>query len=208
MSLKGVKNIFFDLGGVLVDLEKARCIKEFSDQGISNAETRIERSHKTGLFLALETGSISVTEFHDQFRKIAGCFISDENIDRTWNLYLGEVHPKKIDLLKKFRSQYHVYMLSNTSKIHFDFLKDHTFLKEKGCAIEDCFDKCYLSYELHLYKPDPKIYEYVLNDTSSKASECLFIDDDELNIEAAKNLGFKTCLYKSMDDLKELFGEF
>jgi len=50
MSLKGVKNIFFDLGGVLVDLEKARCIKEFSDQGISNAETRIERSHKTGLF--------------------------------------------------------------------------------------------------------------------------------------------------------------
>jgi len=61
---------------------------------------------------------------------------------------------------------------------------------------------------LHLYKPDPKIYEYVLNDNSSKASECLFIDDDELNIEAAKNLGFKTCLYKSMDDLKELFGEF
>lgn len=138
---------------------------------------------------------------------MAGVSIPDAAIDRAWNLFLKDICPEKFALLKRLRQKYHVYMLSNTNQIHFDYMKVYSFRAAEGCSLDDCFEKCYLSHELHLSKPDPKIFEYVLTDTSSCPSECLFIDDNEQNVASAKSLGFKTCHYRSLSDLETLFGE-
>lgn len=208
MDLSRIKNVFFDLGVVLIDLDKKRCVEEFRRLGVSDIETQIGQSFKSGLFFSLEEGSVTPAQFRDEIRRMSGIFIADADIDHAWNLFLREICPEKFELLKRLRRNHRVYMLSNTNQIHFDYMRIHTFKKENGCSLEDCFDKCYLSHELHLSKPDPKIFEYVLSDSGASANESLFIDDNEQNVAAAKVLGFKTCHYRSLSDLESLFGAF
>lgn len=205
IDLSGIKNIFFDLGGVLIDLDKERCLGEFRKLGIRQIEKQIGNSFKSGLFLRLEEGLITPKEFRNEIRQMTGVKISDAEIDNAWNAFLQEIPVQKLALLKALQSKYRVFMLSNTNKIHFDFMQDNHFCKEKGYSLNDCFEKCYLSYELHLSKPDEAIFRAVIKDSGVSPQESLFLDDNQQNIESAQRLGFQTCLVPENEDFTTKF---
>ena len=194
MDLNGVKNIFFDLGGVLIDLDKACCLNEFQQLGIQKIEEQIGHSFKSGPFVQLEEGTITPAEFRNEIRKMTDKPVTDDEIDHAWNAFLLEISPVKLELLMKLRKDYRVFMLSNTSQIHFEYIKLHDFNGKNGRSIDDYFEKCYLSYELHLSKPDKAIFEAVIADSGVLPQESLFLDDNRQNIETAQSLGFRTYL--------------
>jgi putative hydrolase of the HAD superfamily len=205
INLKGIKNIFFDLGGVLIDLNKEKCIEEFRKLGITDIEEQIGKSFKSGLFYKLEEGSITPEEFRDNIRMMTTGKVTDKAIDFAWNSFLQSIPEPKLTLLRNLKSHFRVFMVSNTNKIHFDYMIKHSFAADKGYNMSDYFEKCYLSFEMHVAKPDRAFFDYVISDSGILPANSLFMDDSIENINAAQKLGFQTYLVSEKEDYTRIF---
>jgi putative hydrolase of the HAD superfamily len=71
----------------------------------------------------------------------------------------------------------------------------HIAEKHFGGMAEDYFDHLFLSQEMHMAKPNGDIFLAVLEQLGARAEECLFIDDAQANVDAAKALGYN--VYKA-----------
>lgn len=202
--MNGITTLLFDFGGVLVDLDKQACLNAFSNLGIPDLEKYISNYAQSGLFLKLEKGQVGVDEFRSELRKMSTRTLSDSEIDAAWNSFLISIPEYKLDFLLELRKKYRVLMLSNTNAIHFEQRAQEEFSKQ-GKRLEDYFDKCYLSYEIGMAKPDKDIFEHVLANENAQAHEILFLDDGALNIEVAKGFGIASYLVSEQEDFRPLF---
>jgi putative hydrolase of the HAD superfamily len=128
--------------------------------------------------------------------------VTDLEIDKSMGAFLERISFEKILLLEKLREKYRVFLLSNTNPIAINVVKE--YFREHGKNMNDCFEKMFLSYEMNLAKPDPKIFEEMLTDGEMVASQTLFIDDAPANIEIAKGLGIQTYLFGKDDSLVDV----
>jgi len=115
-----IKNLIIDFGGVLVDLDRSRCINSFKKIGADCIEEMLNPYYQLGLLKDLENGDITTDIFHEELRKAAGKDITDSQIDDAWNSFLVSVPSYKLDLLLSLRERYSVYLLSNTNQIHWE----------------------------------------------------------------------------------------
>lgn len=205
MNGRKFKNIVFDFGNVLLTLNKKRCLENFRVLGLQNIDKLISDSFKDGVFKKLEQGLISTSEFHDYIRKLTGKSLNDGQIDAAWNSFINEVPTYKLDALLKLRESYMVYLLSNTNAIHWDYSCKCLF-PYNGFDVNSYFERIYLSFEMKLLKPDPKIFQMMLADAAIEPSETLFIDDSVDNCLAAQSLGIYTYVAKPDEDWRKLFG--
>lgn len=204
IDFNSVTTIVFDLGGVLVNLDKPRCVANFEKIGIHVMEDLLSLTHQRGFIMDFELGLISDAEFRNKLRSYSEIKPTDEQINQAWNSFLVDIPNEKLALLKKLKGKFKILMLSNTNVLSFNYTVD-TMFQANGNKLEDYFYKCYLSYELHKAKPSSEIFEYLLQDAGVKAENCLFIDDGESNIKAAESLGFKTYFAKTHEDLTPVF---
>lgn len=203
--MEGIKNLIFDFGGVLIDLDRARCIENFKKLGLHNVEQLLDVCHQQGLFLQHEKGLVSDEEFRDYIRREARApQLSDECIDEAWNSFLVGIPSYKLEALLQLRKHYMVYLLSNTNGIHWRWSVEHAF-PLKSFRVEDYFEHIYLSYEMKLAKPDAGIFRTVLEDAGLNAGETLFLDDSPANCETARSLGIRTYTPKAHEDWRPLF---
>ena len=204
-SLKNIKNIVFDLGGVIITLDRDEAVNRFKDAGLENAAELISAYHQKGIFLDLEEGRLSQEGFFEAVRKEAGKYIPDAIIVNAWMGFLKETPKYKLDLLEELRRKgYKLYLLSNTNPIIMSWAHTPAF-SPQGKRIDEFFDKLYLSYQIGYTKPDPEIFRFMFNDSGMIPSESLFIDDGIANIEAGKKMGMKTFLAVNGEDFRELF---
>ena len=156
MMLTGIKNIVFDLGGVLVDLDGKRCIDAFDAIGC-HAISDYVRLHRTeDLFYDIEIGHTTTAEFCREVRSITHTSATDTEIVGAWNALLTTIADEKKQRLLSLRRDYRVFLLSNTNDMHWRLCADHLFNYGPWRA-DDMFERIYLSYRLHLAKPDPAI---------------------------------------------------
>jgi putative hydrolase of the HAD superfamily len=206
MTLQGIKNIVFDLGGVIITLERAEAVRRFKEAGLGNAAQLLDPYHQKGIFLELEEGKLSQEEFYEAVRKETGCFISNEQIDYGWLGFLKEVPEYKLTMLENLREKgYRLYLLSNTNPIIMSWAFTPSF-SPQGKGLGVYFDKLYLSYQIGYTKPGREIYDFMFQDSGIIPSETLFIDDGIANIEMGKELGMKTYLAKNGEDFSPIFG--
>lgn len=201
---KGIRNLIVDFGGVLIDLDRQRCIENFSRLGVPDTEVMLDVCHQQGIFLQYEKGMISSAEFRDAIRGRMENPATDADIDAAWNSFLVGIPVYKLDLLLKLRERYVVYLLSNTNDIHWRWSCEHAF-RYRAFRAEDFFEKIFLSYEMKLSKPDVAIYRKVLDETGINPEETLFIDDSAANCRAAETLGISTYTPKAGEDWSHLF---
>lgn len=199
-----IKNIIFDFGGVLIDLNRQRCIENFRTLGLQNIDELIGLFAQQGIFMQLEKGEISSDEFRHELRKLINPNISDQQIDSAWNSFLLSIPTHKLEGLIALREKYNLYLLSNTNEIHWEWSKKHVF-PYKGFTEKEYFKRIYLSYEMKQAKPDTEIFRLMLEDSGLKAEECLFIDDSEANCKAAETVGICSHHYKVGEDWRTLF---
>lgn len=204
IDLNGVKNIIFDFGNVICDIDFDRTVRAFQALGGNNFELTVEEYIHDPIFGALEKGDIELPEFRDKIRHLLNADVADAAIDKAWAAVIINSDQARIDMLKRIKEHYRICLLSNTNQIHIDtsFQRINTSF---GVDFASLFEKVYFSYELKLAKPDPAIYEYVFKNMGIKAEETLLIDDNGPNIEAAAHLGMKTYLFNPKEDsLEEL----
>ena len=194
------KNIVFDLGNVLVKLDEHETIKRFEQLGLKEAGHISENPEMLKLFQDMGIGLLSNREFFDSFRRIANSEATDNQITDAANAMLRYIpDEKKQKLLDLRKAGYRVYLLSNTNDIHWRYCADVLFpMQDYG--INDYFDGMFLSQELHVEKPDDRIFQIVIKETGILPNETLFVDDLEANCLAAKRNGFHTFQNIGFDD--------
>jgi len=187
-----IKNIIFDLGGVLLDLDFQKTVVAFNDLGIENFDEMFSQFKADDLFEKLETGKISESDFYSAIKKRTKLAIADEEIDQAWNALILNFRKESLEILEKLAADHKLYLLSNTNSIHLRHFKKQ-FIKETGKpSLDTYFSKAWYSSEVGLRKPGTGIFEFALQEENLKAAETLFIDDTLINIQTAQKLGFKT----------------
>ncbi|MDR2057313.1 MAG: HAD family phosphatase [Dysgonamonadaceae bacterium] len=204
MNLQGIKNIVFDLGGVIITLEREESVRRFIEAGLKNAEELLDPYHQKGFFLELEEGKLSQEDFYEAVRNEVGEYVADETIDYCWLGFLKEIPEYKLKMLEDLKKQgYNLYLLSNTNPVIMSWAFTPAFSKQ-GKSLDAFFDKLYLSYQIGYTKPDREIYDFMLKDSGIIPSETLFIDDGIANIETGKAFGMKTYLARNGEDFRPL----
>lgn len=199
---KKIRNIIFDLGGVLVGLDKDRCVNAFRKIGAEDVAYFVDEHRVESLFYDSEIGNISQEEFCVKVCELTGKDIPDENIVWAWNELLTGIDDFKKESLLRLHDKYRLFLLSNTNVMHWTkCVRD--FFPYKDWHVDDYFDKIFLSYEMHVIKPSETIFRRVLEDAKIKAEETLFVDDSESNCRAAHELGISTFLNKNPNDFWE-----
>ena len=201
---KKIRNIVFDLGGVLVNLDFKAAINGLQEAGFANVKEQLLAFDRNGIFQKFELGEMTADEFRTAIRENSTIELTDEEVDNLWNAMLLEIPREKLELILELRGKYMVYLLSNTNSIHWDHVCKNAF-NYRGFRVEDYFEETFLSYEMHLAKPDKAIFEKVLHDANLLAEETLFIDDSEANCKAAQEVGIHAHHYHVGDDLSKIF---
>ena len=201
---KKIRNIVFDLGGVLVDLDFKAAINGLQEAGFANVKEQLIAFDRGGIFQKFELGEMTADEFRTAIRENSTVTLTDEEVDNLWNLMLLEIPREKLELILELRSKYMVYLLSNTNAIHWDYVCKNAF-NYRGFRMEDYFEETFLSFEMHLAKPNKAIFEKVLSEANLLPEETLFIDDSEANCKAAEEVGIHAHHYHIGDDLSKIF---
>jgi putative hydrolase of the HAD superfamily len=200
-----LKTIIFDLGGVLIDLDKKACIAAFRQLGFHDIDQYLGEYIQQGFFMDLEEGKISVQEYYNEVRRhCARPELTDEEINRAWYRILDGLPVSKLDLLRKLRKTYQVFALSNTNDIALSYFSTVLFAQQ-GLTIHDYFDRLFLSHQMGCAKPDAEIFKKMIRESCINPAEALFLDDAESNIATARTLGFQTYLVKPHEDFRQLF---
>lgn len=187
-----LKNIIFDLGGVLLDLDFTKPPAAFKDLGFPHFELMYSQFKVDQVFEKLEKGIIDENEFYTIMLKVGKDGTTLEQVKTAWNSMLLGFRKESLAYLKKLNQNFNLFLLSNTNSIHFkavnNILKEQTGLN----SLDSFFTKSYYSHLIRLRKPNDDVYDFVAKDAGINISETLFIDDTEDNIVAAKKMGFKT----------------
>ncbi len=202
--MEGVKNIIFDLGGVLLNIDFSITEKAFKELGVTQFSNMFTQHHSNDLFVQLETGEISPEDFYEAFRRGTGTNLSDETIKKTWNALLLDFRAPTLSWLETIRSKYRIFLFSNTNQIHHDaFIESYQQLTGNR-EFDTIFEKAYYSQNMGMRKPNPESFLYILKENNLNAKETLFIDDTIKNIETAHALGLKTIHLQWPQTLPEL----
>ncbi len=202
--LTTIKNIIFDLGGVVIDLDRQRCVDSFTRIGFPQADKLIDSYHPVDFFNSLERGTLSVEEVCDKIREIAGAPISNEAICEAYCDFLVDIPLYKLRLIESLKERgFRLYVLSNTNPIVITKVRE--LFAQDGKKMEDYFDKMYLSYQMNCLKPEAEIYEKLIADSGIIPAESLFIDDSARNIEEGQKFGLQVYLAGAHEDYSHLF---
>lgn len=197
-----MKNIIFDFGNVLFDLDLSQIPRHFQRYWGDQAAAARDRLMAQHIFTLYETGGLSTAEFVDALRFAATPVLSEEQVVAAWNsIFLG-MPRARFDLLSHLRERYNVFLLSNINDLHARWIDDY-MLREHGFSDfqTQFFDAVYYSHLIRLRKPDREIYEYVLADAELAPEETIFFDDMEENVAAARALGIKGVLKPAETDI-------
>ena len=201
--MAAIKNIIFDLGGVIMNIDFKLTENAFSALGFTDFKQHMTQFHITPFFEQYETGKIDDAAFIKGVQQIAGQPLSDQQVMNAWNALLLDFPPARIDLLEKIKNDYRIFLLSNTNSLHYQAFQQ-TLQAQTGKKLEDLFEKTYYSHTAHLRKPHASIYQLVLDENNFQPAETLFIDDTASNFSGAEELGIQTLHLKPPMQVTEI----
>lgn len=196
MRTSPIKAIIFDFGNVFVKWDAHALYRRFfrTPEAVDSFLEEVHFSEWNSHQDAGRSFREGIEVLSSQFPQYA------EHIkayDTFWEESITETYPGTIEIAVDLKKKgYPLYLLSNFSAEKFPLMqKRYEFLQ--------LFDDLIISGEHKLIKPDPAIFQLTLTRINQRADECLFIDDSQVNIDAAINLGFKTIQFQSPEQLKE-----
>ncbi len=199
-----IKNILFDMGGVVFIQDTPRALERFRSMGL-DAERYLGVYGHEGIFRALERGELSCEEFCVELAKLCGReSLSWAEAQWCWLGYIDSVPRERLEYIRALRSRYTVGMLSNTNPFILEDMKGGEWVLDGGqWSVTDCFDYTFYSCELGLYKPEPAIYKRALELGGMRAEETLSVDNSLENVRAAEALGIKGLYVETNEDWRE-----
>lgn len=209
--MSNFKNLVFDLGNVIIDIDYQLPIAEFqklvpADSGL-NFSSIVSYSTQHKIFDLFEKGQITVPQFRNELRQFLKQDVLDSDIDLAWNSILLTYPKPKFDMLLDLKKRYRTFALSNINELHVDAIDAVARQKFGVSKFADFFHAAYYSNEVGYRKPEPQVYEILLRAENLKPEETFFVDDKLENIEAARALGIQAYHLAERDKLQHLLTE-
>jgi putative hydrolase of the HAD superfamily len=200
---KCISNIIFDWGGVITNIDYHATVEAFEKIGHKSFNDFFTH-YQDDLFKQFEKGIIESKDVFKAIRKYIGRQISDDLIERAWVAMILDTPVERIELIKKLKSKYKLFLLSNTNVVHVNY--NILFLRQtQKVDFPALFHKVYYSHEIHMRKPDREIFEFVLSDSNLDPSKTLFIDDVEINTDAADKAGMVAINLTENSSIEKIF---
>jgi glucose-1-phosphatase len=202
ISVKGqeVRNLLFDLGNVIIDLDIDKTFKEMKSLLRSDADKNvIDR-----ILIEYECGRVSTDIFINTLLSQSNRSVQALDIIEAWNAMLIGIPSHRLEMLRILKDNFNVYLLSNTNELHLEWV--HRYLKrihDINDFEQRFFDKAFYSHLVGDRKPMSSIYTHVIDDATVIPSLTLYMDDVQENIDVAESLGFKTYLVTQQVDIAE-----
>jgi len=183
-----IRNILFDFGNVLYDLDEARTeglLREVLDPlKCGDLEEQVLHPY--------ERGECSEEAFINRLQRRSHTPRDGSYYLHAWNAMLLGMPSHRLAMLGQLRKRYALYLLSNINRSHLSALRRQLAgMPEAEDFEQRYFDAVFYSCEIGHRKPEPKCFHYVLAHAGILAGESLFVDDRSENIEAARRLGFR-----------------
>lgn len=192
-----LKNIIFDFGNVLVNLDEQATMEAL--MAVLDPE-KMSDFFEMALF-PFEKGQISEEAFFNRLQRRSKQILEGEYYYTAWNQMILDFPENRIQMLRELRSKYRLLLMSNINITHLRYIKRMLQLHNQNPEFENLFDKVYLSFECGMRKPELEFFNFILKQENILAKECLFIDDRQENIETAIQLGIKSHLHNPADDI-------
>jgi HAD superfamily hydrolase (TIGR01509 family) len=190
--MQGIKNIIFDLGGVILNLDNKRTEEAFGKLGVKDIRQYFGLGHADSFFKDYEVGKITDQQFVDSIRSMTGLSnVPDQAIIDGWNALLLDFPAERIQLLKELGQHYRIFLFSNTNALHLAALRKIYSQTFASGTLDEHFERTYYSHLLGMRKPERESYEYILRENQLEGVETLFVDDAIVNIEGAELAGLK-----------------
>jgi putative hydrolase of the HAD superfamily len=204
--MDNVKNIIFDLGGVIMEIDVKQTMNAFSRLGLKNIHEYFGHGFAASFFSDHEAGRLSDEDFLKEIKQLLTgelreeslgelsdeslWELGDEPIINAWNALLLKFPPERIALLKELKSKYRLFLFSNTNAIHYEKFSQ-IYRESFPGELEDLFEKAYFSHVLGHRKPETGGFELILKENGLNPEKTLFVDDALMNIEGAIKAGLK-----------------
>lgn len=204
-----IKNIIFDLGGVVIPLTPEVAWSRFEYLGIKDTRQRMGLYGQTGIFLEVENGTIDAPTFQKKLAEMAQeqsgvfgdkepCFSFEQTL-WAWKGYVEGVDLSRLNNLLKLKQDYNVILLSNTNPFIVSWAESDTFSGDEH-PLDYYFHQTFYSCQMKDYKPSQTIFQKMIEAAGIIPSESLFLDDGQKNIDAAESLGIHGLLVeKNLD---------
>lgn len=202
--MKGIQNVIFDLGGVIINLDQNRTISEFNKISQIPFESIYTSAKQDEIFCLLDKGKISTADFMNEIKRQIRYSGPTEDLLMAWNAMLLDVPEERLDALVEMKHNYNTYLLSNTCEPHIEAF-ERELENEHGIKnFDDYFDKVYYSCRIGMRKPDKEIFEFVLRDNNLKPEETVFIDDSPQHVKGAGECGINAFLLQKNMSVNDL----
>lgn len=199
-----IRNIIFDLGGVIINLDMPATARAFRALGMTDFDTHYTQAKQSGLFDAFDKGEISPQAFRDGLKPHLPANTSDAQINEAWNAMLLDIPVKRLEELSELKKKYRLFLLSNTNEIHVTAFSAYMQRSFGFSDFSDYFESAYYSCRIGKRKPDTEIFDFVLNENKLIASETIFIDDSVQHVEGARLTGIRAELLKPGEEFRDL----
>nr|WP_246597109.1 HAD family phosphatase [Pontibacter aydingkolensis] len=203
-----IKNIIFDLGGVIINIDYNKSIEELQKLCKDDCQVQYSQKEQSHLFDLFETGDSTPEDFRNDLRKTYQMRdVTDQQIDDAWNAMLLDIPQERIDLLKELSKKYRIFLLSNTNAIHLEAFNKIVQRSFSIPSLDSLFEEAYYSHLVGKRKPDAVIFEMILNQHNLSKDETLFIDDSIQHIKSAKEVGIHTLHLQPPLTINEFFAD-
>lgn len=193
--MKGIKNIIFDYGNVIFEINFKLAQLALQQLGILDIESFFAHKNHNSLFDDFETASISPIQFREGIRVAANNNnLNDQEIDKAWNSLLIGISGNNHEVLMAVKNKYRTFLLSNNNEIHYNWITNYLKSTFEIENYDNFFEKAYFSQLMRLRKPNVNIFEQVIKENNLSPKETLFIDDSPQHIAGAKKAGLQTLL--------------
>lgn len=199
-----IKNIIFDLAGVVLNLDLERDTEALRSVGLPDFDECLRRPEIFQPMLNYLNGLSDAEDFLDEMHKVCSPDATGQQILDAMDAVLADVPKQRLERIVELRKRYRVFLLSNIYETAWQYAVNE--IERHGYRVDDCFDKVFLSYEMRLAKPDPQIFHSVVEATGIVPEETLYFDDSRGNVDAGNRLGFVSHLVE-MNHLEKKLAE-
>ena len=133
IDLTNIKNIIFDLGNVLYDIRYENIADAFRSYGIENFEEKYTQAGQTQEIDLFEEGKISPAQFRDYIRTLTDIPLTDQQIDHAWNAIMVDIPMHRVEMLKRLKDKYRIFLFSNTNQINKTHRKESKHHRDDTC---------------------------------------------------------------------------
>ncbi len=188
--------LIFDLGKVVFDLSFDKVFQFWASASGQQASVIKDKFQFDNLFDDFEKGEASNKEFRAEISRRLDLTLTDTVFDEGWCALYLDAYEGISELLGSLKKQYRLVALTNTNSIH------EQVWKVRYRESLSHFDKVFCSHELKARKPEKQAYQSILDYLGIKPERTIFLDDSPTNTAGAAQLGIKTILVESQQQMR------